>query len=257
MLIVDRQQRVLAILRERKAAQIEEIARELDVSTSTIRRDLETLEQRGLVERIYGGAMYVGGLEAGPHSMALASRMEERVAAKQAIGAYAASLVQPNMTLFLDGGSTVVYAARQITARPIQVVTVSLSIAALFKDDEQVELILVGGTVYPRSEVTVGPIATSILSDLHADLLLFSLAGIYGESAFNMNMDMARVEQVMLQQATNAVMLMDSAKFGRKSLSRVCHLADVDQVVTDAAISATWRESLGSRLVVVGNEQES
>lgn len=256
MLIVERQERVLEILRRQKTCQLEELARELDVSASTIRRDLEQLEARGLVERTHGGAIFRGDRAdrrpegAGGPSLALTERMNEQVQAKIAIGAEAARLVQPQMTVLLDGGSTVIYAARQITARPLQVVTNSLAIANLFVDDDQVELLIIGGSLYPRTGVTVGAIATGCLADLHADLLLFSLAGVYGDDAFNQNLAMAQVEQAMMRQAARSVLLMDAAKFGRKSLARVCGLAEVDQIITDQAIEQSWRERLGTRLVV-------
>lgn len=252
MLIVERQERVLEMLKQRKTALLEDLARELDVSASTIRRDLEQLETRGLVERTHGGAVYRGdaGTPAGTQGLALTERLQQRVEEKMRIGRYAASQVQPQMTVLLDGGSTVIYAARQITARPIQVVTNSLAIANVFVEDDQVELVLIGGSLYPRSGVLVGPIATGCLADLHADLLLFSLAGIYGDEAFNQNLAMAQVEQVMLRQAARGLLLMDSHKFGRKSLARVCGLSEVDQIVTDAGVDPVWRDRLSERLVV-------
>lgn len=252
MLIVERQQRVLEILRQRKTVELEDLARELDVSSSTIRRDLEALEVRGIVERTHGGAVFKGESKTGggTGNLPLAERMTEQVAAKTLIGRAAAAMVQPHMTVLLDGGSTVVYAARQITARPIQVVTNSLSIANIFADEEQVELVVIGGTLYPRTSVTVGPIATGSLAELHADLLLFSLAGIYGDEAFNINLTMAEVEQVMMRQAARSVMLMDAGKFGRKSLARVCRLDEVDRIITDPGIAPEWTEQLGERLVV-------
>jgi DeoR/GlpR family transcriptional regulator of sugar metabolism len=258
MLIVERQNRVLEILRSRKTAELEDLARELDVSASTIRRDLESLESKGLVQRTHGGAIFKG--DAAPPAasvvspeaptLALAERMADRVAEKEAIGRFAAALVRPQMTVLLDGGSTVVYAARLIRARPIQVVTNSLSIANLFVDDDQVELLIIGGSLYPRTGTTVGPFATGCLAELHADLLLFSLAGIYGDEAFNQNLAMAQVEQAMMRQAARSVLLMDSGKFGRKSLARVCSLGEVDQIVTDSGVDASWRERLGERLSV-------
>ena len=251
MLIVERQERVLELLRRRKAAQLEELARHMNVSASTIRRDLDALARRGLVRRTHGGALIepnpAGSVNA---EVALNQRMLERADEKQSIGAAAASLVRPQMTLFLDGGSTVVYAARQIAVRPIQVVTNSLAIGHLFADDVQVEVLLVGGDLYPRTGVCVGPVATGTLADLHADLCLFSLAGIYGNEAFNTNMAMAQVEQVMMQQAASSVLLMDSSKFGRKSLARVCSLQEVDQIISDDAIGLQWQQQLGRRLLV-------
>ena len=251
MLIVERHAKLLAILRQRKTAQLDELARELGVSTSTVRRDLESLEEQQHVQRTHGGAVYRE-----PHALpqaghpALASRMDENVAAKQAIGRHAAGLVQPYMTLILDGGSTVIYAARQITARPLQIVTNSLAIANHFADDEQVELLLIGGNLYPRTGVLVGPIATGCLADLHADMVFFSLAGLYQNDAFNINLTMAQVEQAMMRQAARRVMLMDASKFGRKSLVRVCSLDELDAIITDDAVDPAWRDALGERLHV-------
>ncbi len=245
MLIVERQHRILQILREQRTADLDALATALDVSVSTVRRDLEALEEQGLVERTHGGAIYRG-----EHRLVMDERMQQHVEAKRAIGRYAAGLVEPNMTVIFDGGSTVVYCAQQIAARPIQIVTTSLHIANLFADDEEVELMLVGGTLYPRSGVTVGPIATRCLADLHGDLLLFSLAGIYEQAAYNQNMAMAEVERVMLRQAARSVLMMDSSKFGRKSLARVCDVAETDAIVTDTGIGPRWREALAERLVV-------
>ena len=251
MLIVERQKKLLELLRQRKTAELDEMARALSVSSSTVRRDLESLEQQGMVRRTHGGAIYQEPADSGAQGTeAVAARMQEHVAQKRAIGRYAASLVQPHMTLLLDGGSTVVYAAQVIEARPLQVVTNSLSIANLFADDDQVELLVVGGNLYGRTGVLVGPIATGCLADLHADLLLFSLAGLYDGAAFNINLTMAQVEQVMMQQAARTVMLMDSSKFGRKSLVRVCGLDEVDQIVADDGVDQTWRHTLGDRLTV-------
>lgn len=255
MLIVDRHERLLEILRRCKTAQLEDLARELDVSASTVRRDLEALEAQHVVERTHGGAIYRG--QSPHHKMALAERMAENVSQKQAIGAAAAKLIEPQMTVLLDGGSTVIYAARQITARPIQVVSTSLAVANLFADDEQVELLLVGGSLYPRTGVTIGPIATGTLADLHADILLFSLAGIFDDEAFNANLAMAQVEQVMMQQAAQSILLMDASKFGRKSLARVCNLSELDHIISDSNLDQTWRDRLGQRLTIVPIDQRS
>lgn len=253
MLIVDRQHKVLQFLRQRKSAELEDLAREVDVSVSTIRRDLEALEQQGLVARTHGGAVYRGDLSINPSismGSTLAERLGEHVEQKQAIGRAAAAMVRPQMTLLLDGGSTVIYAARQITARPIQVVTNSLAVAATFAEDDQVELLIIGGSLYPRTGVTIGPIATGCLADLHADLLFFSVAGIFGDAAFNVNMAMAAVEQAMMRQAAQSVLLMDQSKFGRKSLARVCGVDEVDRIIADTGVDEEWRMQLGDRLLV-------
>jgi DeoR/GlpR family transcriptional regulator of sugar metabolism len=250
MLIIERHQKLLELLRERRTMQLEPLAEAVGVSVSTVRRDLEALEEQGVVERTHGGAVYRGPQQ---HSIVFADRLQERVDQKQAIGRRAARWVQPHMTVLLDGGSTVYHTAERIDARPIQVVTSSLAIAQLFADDEQVELMVIGGNLYPRSGVMVGPIATRCLADLHADLLLFSLAGVYDDECYNQNLAMAEVEQAMMRQAARSILLMDSSKFGRKSLARVCSAGDVESIVTDADISDRWRNRFGEQLIVADN----
>jgi len=254
MLIVERQLKAIEILQQRKTVQLEELSRELGVSVSTIRRDVEQFEQQGMVERTHGGVIYRGpepqeSARIG-HSGSHGERMSEFVDQKKAIGKQAATLVKPQMTVLMDGGSTVVYAAMQITARPIQVVTNSLVIANLFADDEQIELLMIGGNLYPRTGVTIGPIANGCLADLHADLLLFSVAGFLDGAAYNVNMTMAEVEQSMMRQASTCALLMDSNKFGRKSLVRVCGAEELDHIITDSDIDQSWRDQLGDRLTV-------
>ena len=251
MLIVERQSRLLEIIKREQVAELAELCKELDVSISTVRRDLDSLEERGVVQRTHGGVIYRGetGDKPGPVN-ALASRMNENIEAKEAIARYAASLVQPHMTVFMDAGSTVIYAARAITVRPIQVVTTSLSIANHYADDDRVELTLTGGNLYPRTGAMVGTLARKCLNELHADLCLFSLAAIDEQAAYNINLEMARVEQMMMQRANRTVMLMDATKFGRKSLVKVCGIDGVDLTVTDASIDRSWVDRLGDRLVV-------
>ncbi|HAI12532.1 MAG TPA: hypothetical protein DCM28_12565 [Phycisphaerales bacterium] len=259
MLIIERQQKILDLLKARLTVQLEDMSRELDVSTSTIRRDLEVLEEQGYAKRTHGGAIYTGSESQSPHGISgqtLTERMNESINAKMAIGALAASLVKPHMTVLMDGGSTVIYAARQITARPIQVVTDSLAIAMHFHDDDQVETLIVGGSLYPRTGITIGPIATGTLAELHGDLLLFSLYGILGDSVYNVNIGMAEVEQAMMRQATRCALLMDSSKFGRKSLARVCGVDELDHIITDANVDPMWKDQLGDRLVIAEQDEQ-
>ncbi|QDU33900.1 HTH-type transcriptional repressor GlcR [Poriferisphaera corsica] len=252
MLIVERQQKLLDLLRRNKTMQLDDLAAQLDVSSSTVRRDLESLEKEGHLQRTRAGAIYTG-IDAQNDTQptyALASRMTESVTAKKAIARTAAQLISPGMTVLLDGGSTVIYTAQEIAVRPLQIVTNSLSIANQFKDDDQIELVSIGGVLYPRTEVTLGPIATNALKQLHADILFFSLAGLYDNALFNINMSMAEVEQQMMQQATQKIGLMDSSKFGRKSLAKVCDIDQLDLIITDPGISNDWKNKLGKKLLI-------
>jgi DeoR family transcriptional regulator, fructose operon transcriptional repressor len=247
MLIVERQKKLLEMLREQRSAQLETLAESLGVSSSTVRRDVEVLEEQGLVERTHGGVIFRPRSTA---SLALEERMREQVDAKRLIGAAAARLVEPGMTVYVDGGSTVHYCIEQIESRPLQVVTNSLTVANHFAGDERVELLVLGGSHYPRTGVLIGPITTQALSALHADLLLFSCAGMYESEVFNSNLVMAEVERLAIKQAARKILLIDSTKFGRKSLARVCAVDELDLMITDHGVNEKWRRLLGDRLQV-------
>ena len=247
MLIVERQKRLLDIIKEQKTVQLETLAEALAVSSSTVRRDVEVLEQQGLVERTHGGVIF---RPRNTSSLALEERLREQVEAKRAIGAVAAKLVEPGMTVYLDGGSTIQYCISQIDARPLQVVTNSLTVANHFAPDDRVELLVLGGSHYPRTGVLVGPVTTQALGGLHADLLLFSCAGLFENEVFNSNLVMTEVERLAIKQAARKICLIDSTKFGRKSLARICGVEELDLLITDAGVSERWVRELGGRLQV-------
>ncbi len=247
MLIVDRQKKLLDIIKLKQSASLDALAEELAVSSSTVRRDIDALQTQGLVETTRGGVIYRGR---GTSSLALDQRMAEQVQAKTAIGRAAAALIEPGMTVLFDGGSTIRYTLEQVLVRPLQVVTNSLTVAAHFANDEQVELLLLGGALYPRSGVLVGPITTQALADIHADLLLFSVAGIFETEVFNSNLAMAEIEKLAIKQAARRVLLADSTKFGRKSLARVCGVEDLDLIISDDNLGQAWQLRLADRLKI-------
>ena len=195
MLIVERQRKLVETFSgyAQDGARSRRLAEALAVSSSTVRRDVEVLEEQGLVERTHGGVIFRPRSTA---TLALEDRMAEQVEAKKVIGAAGAKLVEPGMTVFIDGGSTIHYAIGFIEARPLQVVTNSLTVAQRFAADERVELIVLGGSHYPRTGVLIGPITTQALAGLHADLMLFSCAGMFEEEVFNSSLEMAEVERL-------------------------------------------------------------
>ena len=126
----------------------------LGVSESTIRRDLEALDLAGSIKRTHGGAVYTGEVRSMP---AFDERTGTAAAEKRAIGLAAAALLEDGDTVLLDGGTTTLEVARALVGRRVQVVTNSLPIAQLLASSQQTDLILIGGYVYPRTGVALGP----------------------------------------------------------------------------------------------------
>lgn len=247
MLIVERQEKLLSHLRACKAATLDALVAELNVSPSTVRRDLEALETRKQVRRTHGGAIYLGDKR---EAYAFERRKNEQVEEKKTIGRMVASMVEPHMTLIVGGGSTTLFALEKITARPLHIITHSLSIAQQLADDDQVEVILIGGRMIPHLGVLVGPVAEQTLTTLNADLMLFSAAGCDTQYAYNRNMEQANLERAMIDRSAKRILLMDSSKFGRRSLTSICAIDQIDMVITDENIKPEWPEKFGNNLIV-------
>ncbi len=253
MLIPERQNRLRDLLGRRGMSDLDSLAAELSVSQSTVRRDVESLVSAGLVQRTHGGVIWIGDRSAAARPYAFDQRMGFRIDAKRAVARAAKQLVQPGQTILIDGGTTTFYFAEELAGLPLQIVTNSLPIANLFHNDDNVELIVMGGLMYPRYGVLLGPLAEQQLATIHAKTLFFSVAGIHEGSLYNQNLLLVQVEQAMMRQVQDVVLLADASKFAQQALARLCALKQVQTVVTDPALSKADREQIreaGCRLIV-------
>ncbi len=257
MLIPERQSRLRQVLAQRGMSNLEALAAELGVSTSTIRRDVDALEQEGVVRRTHGGVIWIGDARGGAATRPYAfdQRMSYQLEAKQQIAAAARQLISPGQTILIDGGTTTFYLAEQLLGQPLQLLTNSLPIANLFLNDENVELILAGGLMYPRYGVLLGPIAEHTLATLHCQTMFFSVAGIYEGALYNQNLLLVQSERQMMRQSQRVVLLVDSSKFGQQALARLCGLEEIDVVVSDAGLEKAHRDAVqraGCELIIAG-----
>jgi len=255
LLLVSEQRRgeLRRIVQTQGFASLSDLADSLSVSESTVRRDVEFLEQLGEARRTHGGVFWTGS----PAEMRVFdTRGDSSATQKRAIAVVAASLVSDGETILLDGGSTTYEIARQLVSRPLQVVTNSLPVANLLSSCEQIDLVLVGGCVHHRTGVTIGPIADSQLSTLRVDKAFLSVAGIDENGFYNSNLLLVETEKTMRRIAKDTIIVADSSKFGRASLSRLCGLDDVRTVVTDKDLPQAWQNQMrdaGVELILAGN----
>jgi DeoR family fructose operon transcriptional repressor len=237
----ERRSRLIDIIRLRGFAALDELVRELGVSESTVRRDLDALEEQGTARRTHGGVLYAGGL---PRIAEFDEKQPANWDAKRVIAAEAAAIISDEQTVLLDGGTTTYEVARLLTGRALQVVTNSLPVANLFASESRTDLILLGGFVSPRTGVCLGPYTNELLSRLHVTTTVLSAAGITKDGLFNAQLLLAETEQAMLRAGGKVIVVADSSKFGRKSLTLVSALEGIDVVVSDSGLSADWRETI-------------
>ncbi|TAN38629.1 MAG: DeoR/GlpR transcriptional regulator [Verrucomicrobia bacterium] len=236
------------LVRARRVVRLQEICRELAISTATARRDLEELEKRGELRRVHGGAVSVE------------SRLEEplfddktAVAAreKQHIAEAALELIKPGETVYLDGGSTVLALARLLRDRTnLTVVTNSLR-AASELGGAGPRLILVGGELRRLSQTVVGPLTRAVLEELHVDRAFMGTMGFGTEGLTTTDTGEAFTKELVMRRAREVVLLADSSKAGKILFARSGRLEQVNRLITDKRLAAEWAKELARRGVKV------
>ncbi len=256
MMVQERRTQLLELVRIRGFASYPELAEALDVSESTVRRDVEVLEEQGSASRIHGGVLYAGTSPKLPHFDAQQSARWEQ---KRAIARRTVGLIEDGDTILLDGGSTTYEVARLLVGRPIHVVTNSLPVANLFAADTASDLVMIGGNICPRTGVAQGPLADQMISTLRVQKTIFSVAGINNEGFFNNNLLLVGTERAMMRAADRVIVVADSSKFGRRSLTHLCPLGAISILVTDHGIPHEWAERVvaaGVKLLVAGGPED-
>ena len=241
MLAEERRQQLLEMVRARGFASLPELAETLAVSESTIRRDVDLLEEQGVAGRIHGGVLYTGTSPKLPHYDA---REPARWQQKRAIAQKTLELIEDGDTILLDGGSTTYEVARFLVGRPLHVVTNSLPVANLFAADARSDLVWIGGNVCPRTGVALGPYAEKMLATIRVRKTILSVAAVNHEGFFNNNLLLVETEKAMMKAADEVIVVADSSKFGHRSLTHLCALEAVHWLVVDPGISDSWKNTL-------------
>ena len=250
----ERQKRIEGHLLRMEFASLEELSELVDASVSTVRRDLDVLEGKGTVRRTHGGARL-----ANPKSdeFAFSARDTHQLAEKEAIGQACAGLIHPNQTVIIDAGTTCYHVARYLETRTPQVFTNSLPVANLFAAANRLEVVVSGGVIYPRLGVLVGPLAVEAFSKIRADAAIMSCGGITREGITNSHGLLIEIQRAMIQAARKVIFCIDSTKFGRQSITKLCDLATIDAVVTDKAAPADLLGALrkqGIKVIVASDD---
>jgi DeoR/GlpR family transcriptional regulator of sugar metabolism len=238
MLAETRRRLLLDLIASRGFATLTEMVNSLQVSESTVRRDLEALDLAGGVKRTHGGAVCVAEERAMP---AFDDRTGTATAEKRAIGRATAALIDDGDTVLLDGGTTTMEVARALAGRPVQVVTNSMPIAQLLACGKEADLILVGGYVYPRTGVALGPLAIESMKGIKVRKAILGAGGIMAEGVFNSNLLLVETERQMMECGQEVIIVADHSKFGRQSLAWLCGLNVIDRLVVDPNLPDEYR----------------
>ncbi|MGI6347033.1 MAG: DeoR/GlpR family DNA-binding transcription regulator [Limisphaerales bacterium] len=251
MLAEERQQRINEHLREKEFCTLKELSEMLNVSVSTVRRDINFLKTTGVLRRTHGGARLSEQVEIeGTHP--LVPNASVRSELKECIARYCASLIEPGQTVIMDGGSTVFSVARHLVVKHPIVITNSLPISNLYSNYRQVEVHVTGGVVYPRLGVLTGPNAVEGFSKIHADVAIMGAGGLdVQDGVTNTHALLIDMQLAMIKAARKVIFCMDSTKLGARSLFFLCSADQVQTLVTNSDVDPVLVKALRKKGVDV------
>jgi DeoR family fructose operon transcriptional repressor len=249
MLLDERRSKILKTIEQQGFASLSDLVDRVDVSESTIRRDLEYLDGIGQIRRTRGGAAYIG-----ESLTKFDDRVSQATEEKKHVARRVADLIEPGDAVLLDGGTTTLEVARFLIGKPLQVVTNSLPIVNLLANQPQIELMMIGGYLYPQTGVALGSLAVDALKHINVRRLVMSVGGITEKGLFNSNALLVETERQMMESAEESIVVSDSSKLGHSALAHLCPLEAVSRLVVDSGITPEWRKTIhnaGVELIVV------
>jgi DeoR family transcriptional regulator of aga operon len=224
-----------------------DIARELEVSPATVRRDLQLLEKQRLLGRTHGGAVPQGVL----YELPLRYKSTRQPEQKRRIAREAASRVLDGWAIGLTGGTTTTEVARALVDRPrLTVVTNALNIASEIAVRPNLKLVVTGGVARAESYELVGPIAEASLQGLNLDMAFLAVDGISPAAGLTTHHEIeAGTNRALIERAGRVTVVADSSKLGKVAFARICQVTDVDELITDdgadpAAVAALEERGL-------------
>lgn len=243
MLIEERRQYILGLAQKHGRVLVDELSDSLGISLITIRKDLDHLQSRGVLHRTHGGALLpaTGALS----DPSLKEKESLHSIEKQRISAAAIELIQEGQCILLDSGTTTTAIAQSLKRfSRLTIITNAVNIAAELRGTD-FEVLLTGGSLRKNSFSLVGPLAEETLHDMHADILFLGVDGFDLEAGLTTpNVMESRVNRAMVKASSTTVVVCDSTKFNRRSLSKIVDASMIHHVITDSSLPKETADAL-------------
>lgn len=239
MLPAERRQFILNELYKNKAVAVNELAQQLDVTTMTIRRDLQHLEDDGLVEKSHGGAVLV---ESSVKEATYRNRKLVHIEEKRRMAAAALPLIESSMSIYLDAGTTNFELADLMAKKHwdnLTVVTNDMTIAQVLTPVSGLYVILLGGHIDEESNSTCGVLAANMVRTMHFDCCFFGTQAITPDwRIMTANAEKIETKRACLEAADKLILLADHSKFQKHKLYYIFDLWKLDVLISDYQASA-------------------
>ncbi|OGR17023.1 MAG: DeoR family transcriptional regulator [Desulfobacterales bacterium GWB2_56_26] len=230
----ERQNTILALAREHGRVDVDELSTAFKVSPQTIRKDLNELCDRQLLQRVHGGAIVGSGIE----NVSYEARRLLAPGAKKAIGKKAAELIPDNSSLLINIGTTTEQVAHALAGhRGLLVITNNINAVEIMKNFLGVELIIAGGQVRRSDGGIVGDAAVDFINQFKADYAVIGVSAIDADgSLLDYDFREVRVAQAIIRNARHIILVTDAMKLERNAPIRIGHISQIDTIVIDAPL---------------------
>ncbi len=235
MLTQQRKQYILERLEEDGQIVAKSLAEELALSEDTIRRDLRELAKEGLLQRVHGGA-----LPASPATADFSQRESIASDGKASIGKTAASIIQDKQIIIIDGGTTAIQLARQLpTHLAATVVTHSPHIAVELIHHPNIDVIIIGGSLFKHSMVTMGTAAIDALSHIQADIFFMGVTGIHPQAGLSTGyLEEAYMKKALSQHAAETFVMASHEKLDVASAYHIMPFTEINGIIVEPHIAS-------------------
>lgn len=242
----ERKRQILSLLAEGKDLSVAQISKALDVSTVTVRNDLNALEESGYIVRTRGGAL------PGFHRSIL-ERQRNRTGQKHRIAREAASLVEDGDTIMIEAGTTTALVARYLLGkRDVHIVTNSTLVLPYARINPSIHVTMTGGEFRPITESCVGPLAIRDLEDFHVRVAFVGTDGFDVQTGLTTHLvEGAEIVRKMSERSDRTVLVADSSKYGRAGFAKVLPLSAVSILVTDTGLRSDEKKAIENEGVAV------
>ncbi|MEQ8965011.1 MAG: DeoR/GlpR family DNA-binding transcription regulator [Azospirillaceae bacterium] len=241
--VAERQDNIALALSRSGYQSIAGLAEMLDVSEMTIRRDLDALAARGLVERAHGGAVARWGNRLDIVEPALEERLGRNATAKARIAGLACDLVGDGQAMALDIGSTTLRLAHVLRDKNVRIFTSSLKIAMLLSESRP-RVYMLGGEIRGSEPSLVGPMALGQLETFRFDSFFMGASGLSEDGLYDYSLEDTEIKRAMMARAARTIALVDSSKFERLSIVKIADLEQLDMLITDASPEGALADGL-------------
>ena len=230
---IEREEKIIKILKERNSISVNELSKICFASTSTIRRDLTNMEKKGLVTRTFGGVYLSKGIF--NKEIPFQYREEANLLEKRKLCQKVLPYIHDNMSIFLDSSTTILQLVNYLNSyENLTIITNGLEITNEILNNTKHQIILTGGIIQNNSNSLLGTITNSNLEKLHADIAIMSATGIdinFGIS--ESTLDQSEAKKIMISNCDLCIYLLDDSKFNKKGINKTSAIKDVDIIISN------------------------